>query len=459
MRFRSFLRVLALIVVCFSGFCFAEAESFSGVLLPGQGGTDFRLRGMHGTIGLEFADDMRVGLDGSWRYFRLDERTLQLNAVSFPMAEWKSQVQEISLPAEAYVWVEYSDVSKWESEKKRGRIRKISGLFFCKQAEHLPTADEPWLMGRVAGVVKGHKDSRFVYYSTEVEGKVIKFRAGDAKLFGLKGRKDIKAFEQYATVTGELDGEMLQVSEIVIQPVGDPFAYFDKKLPNYMYVGDSISRGYGGELRKALAGKVNLYHPPVNCGPSSKGVAEIDQWLGGHEIAERQWDVISFNHGHWDVTRETKVQYQANLEHIINRLKNTGAELIFVTTCPAPLGMMPDVELTESRDRVERNGAGAMEQFINPWALEVVARHPEIWVCDQWKVVKELEASVYAQWWKADKIHFKAPENVPLAKALAETANKALANPRRKGAKNIAPKTDVNFMGVKVHVVEKSLER
>ena len=72
-------------------------------------------------------------------------------------------------------------------------------------------------------------------------------------------------------------------------------------------------------------------------------------------------------------------------------------------------------------------------------ALEVMARHPEIWICDQWQTVKDLEDTVYEDWWKRDNLHFTGELNVPLAKVLSEKVQEAMSSPRRRGARNVAP--------------------
>lgn len=100
----------------------------------------------------------------------------------------------------------------------------------------------------------------------------------------------------------------------------DETADDDPKLPRLLFIGDSISGNYGKGLRDALKGKVNAHHPPTNCGPSGKGVGSVVNWLGAYEVKGRQWDVITFNFGHWDAGN-SKEDYQENLEFVIAKLK------------------------------------------------------------------------------------------------------------------------------------------
>ena len=114
----------------------------------------------------------------------------------------------------------------------------------------------------------------------------------------------------------------------------------DPSLPRVLLIGDSISIGYSLPVRKLLAGKANVHRVPGNAGPSSNGVFLIDSWLGA-----KPWDVIHFNFGLHDLKRlaDGKPQvsieaYERYLRLIVDRLKKTGAKLIYATTTPVPEG-------------------------------------------------------------------------------------------------------------------------
>ena len=103
--------------------------------------------------------------------------------------------------------------------------------------------------------------------------------------------------------------------------------------------------------REALKGKANLHRIPTNGGPTTKGLAEIDKWIGN-----TKWDLIHFNWGLHDLKfmgpngenlfpkeKGGKVQvpidqYAANLDKLTARLKKTGAKLIWRNTTPIPSG-------------------------------------------------------------------------------------------------------------------------
>lgn len=109
-------------------------------------------------------------------------------------------------------------------------------------------------------------------------------------------------------------------------------------LPRVLLIGDSISMGYTVPVRKLLEGKANLLRIPANGGPTSRGLAGIDKWLG-----DGKWDLIHFNWGIHDLRHmdDGKCQveaeaYEANLRKLVARLEETGATLIWATITPIP---------------------------------------------------------------------------------------------------------------------------
>ena len=132
-----------------------------------------------------------------------------------------------------------------------------------------------------------------------------------------------------------------------------PFAPIkdDPKLPRVLLVGDSISIGYTLPTRDFLKGKANLHRIPTNGGPTTRGLANIDVWLG-----KSKWDIIHFNWGLHDLKymgpkgenlfpkekggkpQVPLADYEKNLEKLVVRLKKTGAKLIWRNTTPIPPG-------------------------------------------------------------------------------------------------------------------------
>ncbi len=129
---------------------------------------------------------------------------------------------------------------------------------------------------------------------------------------------------------------------------------FQNELPNVLILGDSISIGYTPFVQEFLKGRVNVFRPmlengkPENCAGTTNGMENIDRWLGG-----KKWDIIHFNFGLHDIKhvdpvtgensqnpkhpqQANRIQYKKNLEFIVEKLKATGAKLIFATTTPYP---------------------------------------------------------------------------------------------------------------------------
>ncbi len=123
-------------------------------------------------------------------------------------------------------------------------------------------------------------------------------------------------------------------------------------LPRVLLIGDSISMGYTLPVREKLAGKANVHRPAANCGPTTTGLASIDNWLG-----DGKWDLIHFNWGLHDLKfvgpqgenlaavddpqnhrQVTPQEYEKNLRQLVARLKQTGAILIWRNTTPVPEG-------------------------------------------------------------------------------------------------------------------------
>ena len=287
--------------------------------------------------------------------------------------------------------------------------------------EQLGTPDDPRFIGTWDPATRPRTLS---INGTKYEISMKKGGQTNTLLYNLLSIKDCKPFINQTTVLGRQKGELLIADEIHLQPIGDQAAQDDPKKPRYLFIGDSISGNYERGLRAALDNKFNLHHPPTNCGPSAKGVRNIVNWLGAYDHPDRHWDVISFNHGHWDAKND-KETYQANLEKIIAQLKQTKAKLIWVTTCPVPNGYAPAGSL-DANGKAPGRTAGVMKQYLNPWAEEVVKRHPEISTCDQWQFVKDNGTELYKDWWAARNVHFKGDPASALGEFLGKHAEKVM---------------------------------
>lgn len=122
------------------------------------------------------------------------------------------------------------------------------------------------------------------------------------------------------------------------------------KVPHVLIIGDSISNGYTPIVQELLKGKAEVVHAPGNNESTVRGLEKLDAWLGSNT-----WDVIHFNWGLHDMkyidakTKLTEIskgtqwvpveQYEPNLKTLVQRLKKTGAKLIWCSTTPVPEGV------------------------------------------------------------------------------------------------------------------------
>ena len=189
-------------------------------------------------------------------------------------------------------------------------------------------------------------------------------------------------------------------------------------LPRVLLIGDSISIGYTLPVRELLKGKANVHRPLTNCGDTQRGLASLDKWLG-----EKKWDVIHFNFGLHDlkylnakgeyVTPEQGKQvtllpqYEQNLRQLVERLKKTGARIIWCSTTPVPDGTMGRVKDAE----IAYNAVAAK-----------VAAESGIAVDDLHAVAKARQAEIQSP----HNVHFTREGYKVLAKAVVASIERAL---------------------------------
>jgi len=419
---RKLIRVL-LIIFLFSAIAMeaqpkgkGAAMTVAGLIVPGKDG-GMSVRNSKGQFEVEWTKATRVALEVNTRLFR----GMREGVLRYPVPSSKQAI-EFPLPKGPITGIvtlrnggrvpgalKVAKEENWIPEFGL-RLRFGETLIKCQ----LPSATDPRFIGQWNPnakprtlTIRGHA------YEVSLKGGQT-----SALLFNVIGVKDCKPFVNRAQVMGHKRGNVIVAEEIHVRPIGDQTALDDPKLPRYLFIGDSISGNYNNGLRKALAGKFNLHHPPTNCGPSGKGKDSIVEWLGAHQQKGRHWDVISFNFGHWDAGNDKKT-YQENLEVVIAQLKKTKAKLIWVTTCPVPKGFLPAGNLAQDGKAPKRT-SGVMEKYLNPWALEVMKRHPEISICDQWQYCKDHEAGLYKDWWLGKNVHFKDEPADKLGHFLAE---------------------------------------
>jgi len=130
-------------------------------------------------------------------------------------------------------------------------------------------------------------------------------------------------------------------------------------LPRVLLIGDSITRGYFGEVEKLLAGKAYCARLTTSkCVADPSFLDEVQLLLKQYRFA-----VIHFNNGlhGWDYTED---QYRAGLSALLNTFDNNAADakLIWATTTPVResgnLG-----RIAEKTERVKARNRIAAEVF------------------------------------------------------------------------------------------------
>lgn len=204
----------------------------------------------------------------------------------------------------------------------------------------------------------------------------------------------------------------------------------DPKLPNVLILGDSISIGYTRAVRRLLKGEANVRRPlsqrrdrPSNCGPTPRGLDNIDAWLG-----DTKWDVIHFNWGLHDLcyrNPESQTQgnrdkvngeqavspeeYRRNLEKLVARMKRTGAKLIWASTTIVPEG--------------EAGRFVGDDAKYNAVAAQVMTEHG-IPTDDLYAVSKDFAPKLFVG---PGNVHFKREGYERLAESVARSVRETLA--------------------------------
>lgn len=189
----------------------------------------------------------------------------------------------------------------------------------------------------------------------------------------------------------------------------------DDSLPMVLILGDSISIGYTGGVKKALKGKANVIHNPGNSQGTTHTKANVDKWL-----KMQKWDVIHFNLGLHDL-KHVKVAgtsknsddpndpyqadlqtYTTNMEVIVGKLKGSGAKLIFATTTPYPAGVSP---YRDPADSAKYNAAAV-----------AIMKKNDIPVNDLYALVLPESAEIQ----KPKNVHFKPAGSALMANQVTE---------------------------------------
>ena len=117
----------------------------------------------------------------------------------------------------------------------------------------------------------------------------------------------------------------------------DRVTHEDDARPDIFVIGDSISSNYQPHIEAALPA-YDIIESPCNGGNTRHGIHKVETWLA----ARPSYDVITFNHGMWDVSNNGQFvpleEYRTNLRFIGEVIKTKTARPYFVLTTFTPSG-------------------------------------------------------------------------------------------------------------------------
>lgn len=123
-----------------------------------------------------------------------------------------------------------------------------------------------------------------------------------------------------------------------------------EKHPKVLLIGDSISIGYTSQVQQQLVDIASVERIDGNAASTMNGLKKIDSWLHG-----KNFDIIHFNWGLHDIAyrnedsphknkldklngkKKVEIEdYRSNLKNLVERLRKTGAVLIWASTTAVP---------------------------------------------------------------------------------------------------------------------------
>lgn len=173
-------------------------------------------------------------------------------------------------------------------------------------------------------------------------------------------------------------------------------------LPRVLLVGDSITRGYFGDVEKLLAGKAycaRLTTSKCVSDPTFNDDLEL-------MLKQYKFSVIHFNNGlhGWGYTED---QYRDGLLKTVLAVKEHAGDAKLIWASSTPMREKADLQLfTEQTKRVK---------VRNELASKIVTEQ-QVPADDLFELVKD-----HAEWTSGDGVHFNVQGNEALAKQVAES--------------------------------------
>lgn len=135
-------------------------------------------------------------------------------------------------------------------------------------------------------------------------------------------------------------------------------------MKTVLLLGDSIRMSYQSLVTEGLAGRARVVAPAENGAFTLYTFMRLTDWL--EELGKP--DIVYWNNGIWDLgvcswryPHQFSIEdYVGNLGSVLNRLRETGAEIIWRTTTPVQANFPWAGEWTFAADDVVRYNAAAL---------------------------------------------------------------------------------------------------
>ncbi len=180
-------------------------------------------------------------------------------------------------------------------------------------------------------------------------------------------------------------------------------------LPRVLLIGDSITRGYFGEVEKHLAGKAYCARLTTSKCASDPFFPDEVQLL----LKQYRFAVIHFNNGlhGWGYTEE---QYRDGLLRLMKTFREhgAGAKLIWATTTPI-----------RNRDDLQQMGERTERVKARNQIVAEIMKEAGIATDDLYGLVEQ-----HPDWQSGDGVHFNGKGKVAQGVAVAESVLKCLGD-------------------------------
>lgn len=231
----------------------------------------------------------------------------------------------------------------------------------------------------------------------------------DARLGG-RSIADLKPFATEIEVLADWIDDRWVAQEILFRQVAP--ANPEDQQPRLLLLGDEVSLSYLHSLRRLLADKYSVHHPPENC----RGTVQWNRlplWLGPYRQPGYRWDTIVFNVGLGDLST-SESDYAARLKQAIASLKKTEARIVWLSTTPLPTAWEPATGPAAAK--LTRDEAQLKVNRLNQIAREVLREFPEIKQIDLGSQVQSEQNGKLQEWFRQPGCSFEPDQSEWVAK-------------------------------------------